>query len=95
VWSSAARSTPGRTRGDTHFFMTRRPVTGFSRNGAMRTSPERYATRPEAERALRKMADDGRADWTQDRRFRCLVLLTTFASLRWVRQPRSAVRTST
>jgi integrase len=55
----------------------------FSRNGLMRTSPERHATRPEAERALWKMADDGRADWTQDRRFRCLVLLATFASLRW------------
>jgi integrase len=29
------------------------------------------------------MADDGRADCTHDRRFRALVLLTTFASLRW------------
>jgi integrase len=55
----------------------------FSRNGMMRTSPERYATRPDAERALWKMASEGRADWTQDRRFRCLVLLATFGSLRW------------
>ena len=55
----------------------------FSRNGLMRTSPERYATRQEAERALWKMADDGRADCTHDRRFYALVLLATFASLRW------------
>ncbi len=55
----------------------------FRRNGEMRTSPERYATRQEAERALWKMADDGRADCTHDRRFYALVLLATFASLRW------------
>ena len=55
----------------------------FSRNGQMRTSPERYVTRQEAERALWKMADDGRADCTHDRRFYALVLLATFASLRW------------
>ena len=29
------------------------------------------------------MADDGRADCDHDRRFRALVLLATFASLRW------------
>jgi integrase len=55
----------------------------FSRNGLMRTSPERYVSRQEAERALWKMADDGRADCTHDRRFYALVLLATFASLRW------------
>jgi len=55
----------------------------FRRHGEMRTSPEVYATRAEAARALWTMADDGRADWTQDRRFRALVLLATFASLRW------------
>jgi integrase len=55
----------------------------FSRDGVMRTSPERYATRPAAERALWKMADDGRADCTHDRRFNALVLLATFGSLRW------------
>jgi integrase len=55
----------------------------FARNGVMRTSPERYATRAEAERALWKMAGDGRADSTHDHRFRALVLLATFASLRW------------
>ena len=42
-----------------------------------------FATRAEAERALWKMAGDGRADCTHDRRFRALVLLATFASLRW------------
>ena len=55
----------------------------FSRNGEMRTSPERYATRQEAERALWKMADVGRADCTHDRRFYALLLLATFSSLRW------------
>jgi len=34
----------------------------FRRHGEMRTSPEVYGTRPEAERALWTMADDGRAD---------------------------------
>jgi len=48
----------------------------------MRTSPERFATRQEAEQALWKMADDGRTDCTYDRRFYAL-LLATFASLRW------------
>jgi integrase len=33
--------------------------------------------------ALWRMADDGRADCHQDRRFHALVLLATFASLRW------------
>jgi integrase len=55
----------------------------FRRHGEMRTSPERYATRQEAQRALRKMADTGRADCTHDRRFRALVLLAALASLRW------------
>jgi integrase len=55
----------------------------FSRNGVMRTSPERFSTRLEAERALWKLASEGRADCTHDRRFRCLVLLTAFTSLRW------------
>ncbi len=55
----------------------------FRRNGEMRTSPEVYAMRADAERALWKMADDGRADCHHDRRFRALVLLATFGSLRW------------
>ena len=55
----------------------------FSRHGEMRTSPEVYATRAEAERALWTMAGDGRADCTHDRRFYALVLLATFTSLRW------------
>jgi len=52
----------------------------FSRNGEMRTSPEVYGTRSEAERALWKLAGEGRADYRQDRRFRALVLLAAFAS---------------
>ncbi|MGH3843768.1 MAG: tyrosine-type recombinase/integrase [Pseudonocardiaceae bacterium] len=55
----------------------------FRRDGEMRTAPEVYATRTEAERALWTMASDGRADCTQDRRFYALVLLATFSSLRW------------
>jgi integrase len=55
----------------------------FRRHGVMRTAPEIFGTRQEAERALWKMADDGRADCNHDRRFRALVLLATFASLRW------------
>jgi integrase len=55
----------------------------FGRDGEMRTSPEVYASRAEAERALWKMAGDGRADCHHDRRFYALVLLATFTSLRW------------
>jgi integrase len=55
----------------------------FQRHGEMRTHPEVFTTRADAERALWKMGTDGRADCTHDRRFRALVLLATFASLRW------------
>ena len=55
----------------------------FRRNGEMRTSPEVYGSRAEAIQALWKMAADGRADCYHDARYRALVLLTTFASLRW------------
>jgi integrase len=55
----------------------------FGRHGEMRTSPEVYASRAEAERALWRMASDGRADCHHDRRFYALVLLATFGSLRW------------
>jgi len=55
----------------------------FRRHGEFRTSPEVYGTRTEAEQALWKMADDGRADCNHDRRYLALVLLATFASLRW------------
>jgi integrase len=55
----------------------------FRRHGEMRTHPEVFATRAEAERALWRMPDTVQADVTQDRRFRAFVLLATFASLRW------------
>jgi integrase len=55
----------------------------FRRFGEMRTSPEVFRTRADAECSLWKMADDGRADCTHDRRYLALVLLATFASLRW------------
>ena len=55
----------------------------FRRHGAFRTSPEVYGTRADGERALWNLADDGRADCHHDRRYLALVLLATFASLRW------------
>ncbi|MFD8558319.1 tyrosine-type recombinase/integrase [Streptosporangium canum] len=55
----------------------------FQRHGEMRTHPEVFTSRADAERALWKMGMDGRADCTHDRRFRAVVLLATFASLRW------------
>jgi integrase len=55
----------------------------FGRHGVMRIAPETYRNRADAVRVLDKMADEGRADCDYDRRFRGLVLLATFASLRW------------
>lgn len=55
----------------------------FARDGEMRALPEVFGTRAAAERALWKMANEGRADCHHDRRFSALVLLATFASLRW------------
>jgi integrase len=49
----------------------------------MRLAPKHYLNRSDAERALWDLADQGRADNTHDQRFRALVLLATFASLRW------------
>ncbi len=49
----------------------------------MRTSPEVYGSRAEAIQAPWEMAVDGRADCRYDARYRALVLLATFASLRW------------
>lgn len=54
----------------------------YSCNGERRTSPEAYVSRTDAQRALWAMTVDGRADCTYDRRYRALVLLATFASLR-------------
>lgn len=55
----------------------------YRRHGIMRTLPEVYFSRPATEAALWAMGNDGRADCDQDRRYRALVLLATFASLRW------------
>jgi integrase len=55
----------------------------FQRNGEAHTAPEIYRTRAGAEQALWAMTNDGRADCNHDRRYRALVLLATFASLRW------------
>jgi integrase len=55
----------------------------FGRDGIMRTLPSVFATRAQAEDELWILADDGRADIICDRRYMALVLLATFASLRW------------
>jgi integrase len=49
----------------------------------MRTAPEVYPTRAVADKALWAMAANGRADVSYDSRYRALVLLAAFASLRW------------
>lgn len=49
----------------------------------MRRHPATFATRPDAERALWKLAEDGRADVVQDDRLRAFILLAAFASLQW------------
>ena len=55
----------------------------FRCDGVMRTAPEVFPGRQEAERTLWRLAEDGRADCDYDRRYRAMVLLATFASLRW------------
>lgn len=52
-------------------------------NGDMRTSPVVHATRAAAERALWLLVSKEQVHVEYDRRFRALVLLATFASLRW------------
>lgn len=55
----------------------------FARSGERRTYSEVYRSTADAERALWKMMAEGQADFVHDRRYRVLVLLATFASLRW------------
>src|SRR5437870_3703302 len=52
-------------------------------HGTMHTAPDIYPSRQTAEAALWAMGNDGRAECDHDRRYRALVLLATFASLRW------------
>jgi integrase len=71
-----------------HSFGNIRKVIGgyrlrYARNGRMHAHPEVFATRPAAEWALWTMGREGLADTNHDRRYRALVLLATFASLRW------------
>jgi integrase len=49
----------------------------------MRTAPAVYPARAVADKALWDMAADGQADSSHDSRYRALVLLAAFASLRW------------
>jgi integrase len=72
----------------TFFYRIRRLPDGAYRlryrcQGHMRLAPKHYPNRSDAERALWGLADQGRTDSTHDQRFRALVLLATFASLRW------------
>ncbi|MFD0856150.1 hypothetical protein ACFQ07_28180, partial [Actinomadura adrarensis] len=53
------------------------------KGGVMRRHPETFASRVQAERALWKLAQDGRADVIRDDRLRAMILLAAFASLRW------------
>jgi integrase len=55
----------------------------FARHGVMRTAAEVFVSRSAAEAALWVMGTDGRADAGHDGRYRAMVLLATFASLRW------------
>ncbi len=55
----------------------------YSSDGVMASSSTSYPTRTAAELALWLMVDRGEVDCNQDRRFSALVLLATFASLRW------------
>jgi integrase len=55
----------------------------YRRQEIMRTLPEVYLSRAAAEAELWAMANSGKADFNQDRRYRVLVLLAVFASLRW------------
>ncbi|WP_024934672.1 tyrosine-type recombinase/integrase [Actinomadura welshii] len=52
-------------------------------DGEMRTFPQNFPSRDAAERVLWSMALDGHAAVKHDESFRALVLLATFASLRW------------
>ena len=56
---------------------------GYARNGRMHAHSEVFATRAADEWTLWNMGRDGLADTNHDRRYRALVLLATFASLRW------------
>ena len=83
-----------------HSFGNIRKVIGgyrlrYASNGQMHAHPEVFGTRSAAEWALWNMGRDGLADTNHDRRYRTLVLLATFASLRWVRRPRCADAMST
>jgi integrase len=53
------------------------------KSGTMRRFPETFPTRAAAVRVLWELAESGHADVTHDDRFRALVLLAAFASLRW------------
>jgi len=55
----------------------------YARNGRIHAHSEVFATRSAAEWALWNMGRDGLADTHHDRRYRALVLLATFAILRW------------
>lgn len=55
----------------------------YRSHGEMRTMPGAYASRALAEGALWLTARAGEADCWQDERYRALVLLAAFASLRW------------
>jgi len=54
-----------------------------SPGGTMQAHPDLFDSRADAARALWELLNQGRADGERDTRFRALVLLAAFASLRW------------
>jgi integrase len=52
-------------------------------DGGRRTAPVTYDTREDAEWTLWSMTDDGEVATVHDDRFRAMILMATFASLRW------------
>ena len=54
-----------------------------AKDGLMQAFPQPFASRAQAERVLFHLMHDGRADYTCDDRYRALVLLAAFTSLRW------------
>jgi len=49
----------------------------------MRTFPQPFETREHADQVLTLLVEDGYAEYVKTDRFRALILLVTFSSLRW------------
>jgi hypothetical protein len=65
------------------------------RDGVMRTAPEVFPSRQEAERTLWRLSEDGRADCDYDRRYRAMVCWPRSLACVGVKSPRSRDMTLT